>query len=199
MTGGTMQGPHPPEGARPGGIRGRGLVLIGGRGTGKSTVGRLVAGLAGRPFVDSDREIEGRSGRSIRAIFEESGEPAFRDWEQKILARLAAEMPGAVLATGGGAVLREANREVLRGFGLVVWLTADPAEMGRRLQTDRSGLAGRPALTPAGTLDELLAVLAARGPLYAGLADVTIATDGLAPTEVAEALLAHWPGECPPC
>lgn len=199
MTGGTMQGPHPPERARPGGIRGRGLVLIGGRGTGKSTVGRLVAGLAGRPFVDSDREIEGRSGRSIRAIFEESGEPAFRDWEQKTLARLAAEVPGAVLATGGGAVLREANRDVLRGFGLVAWLTADPAEMGRRLQADRAGLAGRPALTPAGTLDELVAVLEARGPLYAGLADLTIATDGLTPAEVAEALLAHWPGECPPC
>ncbi len=199
MTGEATPGSDPPRGARPGRIRGRGLVLIGGRGTGKSTVGRLVAGRAGRPFVDSDREIERRGGRSIRAIFEESGEPAFRDREQEALARLAAEVPGAVLATGGGAVLREANREVLRGFGLVAWLTADPAEMGRRLQADRTGLAGRPALTPAGTLDELVAVLAAREPLYAGLADVTIATDGLSPAEVAEALLALWPGEGPPC
>ncbi|MHB1561600.1 MAG: shikimate kinase, partial [Isosphaeraceae bacterium] len=186
-------------GARRGRDRGRGLVLIGGRGTGKSTVGRLVAERAGRPFVDSDREIERRSGRSIRAIFEESGEPTFRDWEQETLAQLAAEVPGAVLATGGGAVLREANRDILRGFGLVAWLTANPAEMGRRLQADRTGLAGRPALTPAGTLDEIVAVLAARGPLYAGLADVTIATDDLSPTQVAEALLAHWPGESSPC
>lgn len=177
----------------------RGLVLIGGRGTGKSTVGRLVAARAGRMFVDTDREIEVRSGRSIRAIFDELGEPAFRDWEENTIARLATETPGAVLATGGGAVLREANRKVLQGFGLVAWLTADPTEMTRRLQTDQSGLAERPALTPAGTLNEIVAVLAARQPLYAGLADLTIATDGLTPAQVAEALLTHWPGESPPC
>ncbi len=76
------------------GKRGTGLVLIGGRGTGKSTVGRLVAGRIGRPFFDSDREVEARSRRSIRAIFSESGEPAFRDWEEQTLARLAAEAPG---------------------------------------------------------------------------------------------------------
>ncbi len=197
MTAGSMPIADPPDGARP--RRGRGLVLIGGRGTGKSTVGWLIAARAGRPFIDSDREIEVRSGRSIRAIFDELGEPAFRDWEESTLARLAAEAPEAVLATGGGAILREANRNVLRGFGLVAWLTANPAEMGRRLQAHRSGLAERPALTPAGTLDEIVAVLAARQPLYASLADVTIATDGLTPTEVAETLLALWPGESPPC
>jgi shikimate kinase len=84
------------------GSSGRGLVLIGYRGTGKSTVGRILAERSGRRFLDSDREIEARSGRSIGSIFALCGEPAFRDWEERILAELVAESPGAILATGGG-------------------------------------------------------------------------------------------------
>jgi shikimate kinase len=174
-----------------GGTR-RGLVLIGYRGTGKTTVGRILAERSGRRFVDSDREIEARSGRSIRSIFCESGETAFRDWEEHTLADLIAEAPGAILATGGGAVLREANRRRLRDFGFVAWLTADPSELARRLEADRSGLADRPALTAAGTLDEIARVLAARTPLYRGSADAIIPTDGRGPREVAEAILGSW-------
>jgi shikimate kinase len=170
----------------------QGLVLIGYRGTGKSTVGRILAERLGRPFLDCDREIEARSERSIRSIFHESGEPAFRDLEERTLAELTAERPGAVLATGGGAVLRESNRRTLRGFGFVVWLTADPVELARRLEADRLGLAGRPALTAAGTLDEIAQVLAARSPLYAQLADTIIPTDGQDPRRVAEAILERW-------
>lgn len=170
----------------------RGLVLIGYRGTGKSTVGRILAERVGRAFFDADREIEARAGRSIRSIFTELGEAAFRDWEERTLAGLTAEHPGAVVATGGGAVLREANRSKLRGFGFVVWLTAHPSELARRLQADRPGLAGRPSLTAAGTLDEIDQVLAARSPLYAGLADVVIPTDGEDPWGVAEAILRCW-------
>ncbi|HLH28555.1 MAG TPA: shikimate kinase, partial [Acidimicrobiales bacterium] len=169
-----------------------GLVLIGYRGTGKSTVGRIVAGRLGRPFLDADREIEARAGRSIASIFAESGEPAFRDWEERTLAELTAANPGAILATGGGAVLREANRRRLRAFGFVAWLTADPAELARRLEADRPGLAERPALTTAGTLGEIARVLAARTPLYAGLADAIFPTDGRPPCEVAEAILESW-------
>jgi shikimate kinase len=168
-------------------------VLIGYRGTGKSTVGRILAERSGRAFLDADREIEARAGRSIRAIFAESGEPAFRDWEERTIAELTAANPGAILATGGGAVLREANRRRLREFGFIAWLTADPAELAGRLGADRPGLAERPALTSAGTLDEIAQVLAARAPLYAGLADAVIATDGRPPCEVAEAILESWP------
>jgi shikimate kinase len=170
----------------------RGLVLIGYRGTGKSTVGRILAERLGLAFLDCDREIEARAARSIRSIFSECGEMTFRDWEERTLAELTAQNPGAILATGGGAVLREANRLRLRGFGFVAWLTADPAELARRLEADRLGLAGRPALTAAGTLDEIAQVLAARSPLYAELADVVIPTDGQGPGEVAEAILSHW-------
>jgi shikimate kinase len=174
------------------GTSGRGLVLIGYRGTGKSTIGRILAERSGRRFLDADREIEARSGRTIRSIFAGSGEPAFRDWEERILADLIAEAPGAILATGGGAVLREANRRRLREFGFVAWLTAEPAELARRLEADRPGLADRPPLTAAGTVDEISVVLAARTPLYRGMADAVIPTDGRDPRQVAEAILGCW-------
>jgi shikimate kinase len=170
----------------------RGLVLIGYRGTGKSTVGRILAERSGRAFLDCDREIEARSGRSIRRIFVESGELAFRDWEERALAELTAESRGAILATGGGAVLREANRRRLRDYGFITWLTADAAELARRLEADGPGLAERPALTAAGTLEEIAHVLAARAPMYAALADAIIPTDGRDPCEVAGAILESW-------
>jgi shikimate kinase len=173
-------------------IMGPGLVLIGYRGTGKSTVGRILAERLDRPFLDSDREIEARSERTIASLFSEWGEPTFRDWEERTIAELTGANPGAVLATGGGAVLREANRRRLRDFGFVAGLTADPAELARRLEADRPGLAERPALTSAGTLEEIAQVLAARTPLYAGLADAIIPTDGKDPRDVAEAILEAW-------
>lgn len=180
---------HPPPTEGP---AARGLVLIGYRGTGKSTVGRILAERLGRPFLDSDREIEALSGRSIRSIFTESGEPAFRDWEERALAAIIARNPGAILATGGGAVLRETNRQGLRRFGFVVWLTADPEVLARRLEADQRGLAARPALTTAGTLDEIVQVLMARSPLYAELADAVIPTDRKEPHEVARTIIQCW-------
>ncbi len=115
---------------------GRGLVLIGYRGSGKSTVGKIIADRLGRPFVDTDLEIETRSGRSIAAMFAEEGELSFRAWEERTLAELAGEFPEAVLATGGGVVLYERNRRRLRDFGFVAWLQASPEELARRLGTD---------------------------------------------------------------
>ncbi len=115
---------------------GRGLVLIGYRGSGKSTVGKIIADRLDRPFRDTDLEIETRSGRSIATIFAEEGEPSFRDWEERTLTELAGEFPDAVLATGGGVVLREANRRRIRDFGFVAWLQAPPEELARRLETD---------------------------------------------------------------
>jgi shikimate kinase len=172
--------------------RGRGLALIGYRGTGKSTVGRLLAGRLSRTFLDADLEIAARAGRSIQAIFAEWGEPTFRDWEERALAELVEAHPAAILATGGGAVLREANRRRLHEFGFVVWLTAPPAVLAGRLTADHRGLADRPALTAAGTLEEIARVLEARAPLYRGLADAVVETDGRSPVEVADAVLGHW-------
>jgi shikimate kinase len=175
--------------------RGRGLALVGYRGTGKSTVGRLLAGMMNRRFVDVDLEIEGRSGRSIAAMFAAIGEAAFRDWEERTLAELFELYPEAVVATGGGSVMRENNRVRMRAFGTVVWLTAEPDELGRRLKADERGEEARPALTSRGVIAEITHVLRERAPIYEALADVVIETGGRSPEEVASAIVlgvASW-------
>jgi shikimate kinase len=168
------------------------LALIGFRGSGKTTVGRLLAREADRMFLDADREIEARAGRSIRTMFAEWGEPVFRDWEERTLAEITAAYPTAVVATGGGVVLREVNRRTIRSFGFVVWLTASPSELARRLELDPSGLAERPPLTSAGTLEEIGLVLAARAGMYEGLADLVIDTGELSPDQVVCTILNGW-------
>jgi shikimate kinase len=170
----------------------RGLALVGYRGTGKSTVGRLVAERLGRRFHDADSVLEERFGRPIRSIFQEFGEPVFRDWEELVLAELTSDA-ASVVATGGGAVVREANRRVLRGFGFVVWLRADPAILAERLGRDRSAVDDRPALTSSGTLAEIAEVLASRRPLYQEVADAIVETECRTPFEVAEDVLRTLP------
>jgi len=172
--------------------RGGGLALVGYRGTGKSTIGRLLADRLRRPFVDADDLIVERAGRTIRAIFEESGEPVFRDWEERVLGEVVASRPDAVLATGGGAILRESNRRLLRSFGLVVWLRAEPDELARRLKADSLARHGRPSLTAAGTLREIVDVLEARTPLYRAVSNIELDTQGKTPPEIAEVILNHW-------
>jgi shikimate kinase len=169
-----------------------GLALIGYRGSGKSTVGKLIAERLNRPFVDSDREIEARSGRSIAAIFAAEGEASFRNLEEDTIAALVSAFPGAVLATGGGAVLREANRRRIRDFGFVAWLQADPDELARRLEADRRSLESRPPLSSAGTLTEIEHVLAERIPLYHQTADAIIDTQDKAPESIAAELIGRW-------
>jgi shikimate kinase len=168
------------------------LALIGYRGTGKSTVGRILSDRLSRPFLDADLEIEARAGRSIGAIFVEWGEPVFRDWEERTLSELTERFPSAIVATGGGAVLREANRRRIREFGYVAWLKADPSELARRLAADGRGLGERPALTAAGTLAEIAEVLAMREPFYRELFDSEIETGDKSPEEVADAIMACW-------
>jgi shikimate kinase len=176
------------------GCPGPGLALIGFRGTGKSTVGRILADRLNRKFLDADLEIEARAGRSIGSIFTEWGEAVFRDREERTLAELTSTFPDAIVATGGGAVLRESNRRRIRELGFVVWLRAEPAVLARRLESDRRGLVERPALTPAGTLAEIATVLEVRIPLYRELADAVLETGDKTPDEVADAILGHWEG-----
>jgi shikimate kinase len=170
----------------------QGIVLIGYRATGKSTVGRIVAERLGRPFADADREVEAVAGRSIRSIFVEEGESAFREREAQVIEDLTERLAGGVLATGGGAILLESNRKRLRDFGFVVWLTADPETLTRRLLNSRRGVEDRPALTAAGTLDEISLVLEARTPLYRELAHASVATEGKTADQVASAVLEAW-------
>ena len=172
----------------------QGLALVGPRGTGKTTIGRILAERLGWPFLDADVELEGRVGRSIAALFADEGEPSFRDREERMLAELIGRGP-SVLATGGGVVLRPSNRQRLRAFGLVAWLRAEPEVLATRMLADPRGLAGRPALTAAGTLAEIAAVAEARAPLYREVADLVIDTGGRTPSEVADAVLDAWSGD----
>jgi shikimate kinase len=170
----------------------RGLVLIGYRGSGKTTIGKVIAERLGRPFWDTDLEIEARSGRSIAAIFAGEGEPSFRDWEERMIAELVGDYPAAVLATGGGAVLREVNRRRIREFGFVAWLQARPEELARRLEADPRSAASRPSLTGERIIDEIVKVLAERSPLYHDMADAIVETEGKSPDRVASTLIERW-------
>ncbi len=170
------------------------VVLVGYRGTGKSSVGKLLARRLNRPFADSDAELEARAKRTVAEIFSEDGEQSFRDQEERVILDLLASGSGMVLATGGGAILRSRTREALRRHGVVVWLTAPASELAQRMLADRRGLAARPSLTPAGTIGEIEEVLQARTPLYAEVAHLTIDTVGKSAVQVVELIIRGWPG-----
>jgi len=174
---------------------GTGLVLIGYRGTGKSTVGRIVAERTQAPFADADTVLEHAAGQSIRSIFEAEGEDGFRRREAAILLHLTAaspELTGGILSTGGGAILQETNRRAFRQFGLVVWLTADHDTLARRLARSQHASADRPPLTAEGTLEEVATVLAARTPIYREAADVEVVSAGRSVHEVADSVIEAW-------
>lgn len=166
------------------------LVLIGYRGTGKSTVARLLAATLGWERVDTDELIEQATGREIREIFATDGEAAFRDLESQAIKGCAGRRR-TVIATGGGAVLRPENRHALRESGRLVWLTAPPSVIIGRLREDPGTASRRPPLTSADGLDEILRVLAEREPVYRSCADLTIDTQGRSPQEVTETILSQ--------
>jgi shikimate kinase len=166
------------------------ILLIGYRGTGKSTLAPLVAARLGWRAVDADLELERRAGASIRALIEREGEAGFRDREAALLEELCA-LSQHVVATGGGVVLREANRERLRQAGRVIWLTATADEICARLESDPTTPARRPALGVGGRT-EVEEALRAREPLYRACAEGVAATDG-PPERVVDVILA-WLG-----
>jgi shikimate kinase len=169
------------------------IILVGPRCTGKTTAGRLLAARLGWPFADVDDRIEAAAGQSIADIFATEGEAGFRTREAAALEELCARS-GCVIATGGGAILRETNRRLMKARGFVVWLTAAPETLWHRLRADPATAARRPNLTPAGGEDEVKALLAAREPLYREVADFVSPTDALSPEAVADAILTAWIG-----
>lgn len=165
------------------------VFLIGYRGTGKTTIAELLADRLQCNWADADPLIEARAGKSIRQIFLEQGEPAFRDAETAVVLELAARK-GAVLALGGGAILRPENREAIRASGKVVWLKADPQTIFERVQADTLTPERRPNLTATGGLDEICQLLESRTPCYEQSADVAIETTGKAPEQIVHEILA---------
>lgn len=165
----------------------RNVIIVGFMGTGKSTVSRLLADRLGWSRIDTDEEIVRRAGKSIPDIFASDGESAFRDLESRVLADLL-EGGGQIVATGGGAVLREGNRRCMRAGGWVVALAADRQTLVRRVAAGGEA-AGRPLL--AGDAEARIdALLAARRHAY-DFAHATIDTSRLTPEQVAELLL-RW-------
>lgn len=160
------------------------IFLIGYRGTGKTTVARHLADLAGCGWVDSDSLVEQRGYRTIAEIFAEEGEPAFRDLEQRVVAELVDGQP-RVVSLGGGAVLRDANRQALAG-NQVAWLTASAAVIAERLAADKTSKSQRPSLTGKGLLDEIEQVLAERTPIYRQCATIEVDTEIRTPQAVAQ-------------
>ena len=147
------------------------VSLVGLPGSGKSTVGRQLARRLQVPFVDSDHVVEQKLGCSIREYFEREGEESFRDVEESVIEELARRHQG-VLSTGGGSVLRPANRENLRNAGKVVYLKSSPDELFRRLRHDMN----RPLLQVADPMSRLRELFVARDPLYRETAHFVLET-----------------------
>ena len=147
------------------------ISLVGLPGSGKSTVGRQLARRLQLSFLDSDHVIEERIGGSIRDYFEREGETSFRDVEESVIDELTAQK-GGVLSTGGGSVLRLANRQHLHARGHVVYLRSSPEELFRRLGHDVS----RPLLQVADPLGRLRDLYSQRDPLYRETAHFVVET-----------------------
>ncbi|MCC7451854.1 MAG: shikimate kinase [Anaerolineae bacterium] len=162
------------------------IILCGFMGTGKTTIGQIIAKRLGWPFVDTDQVIEERQGKAIRMIFAEEGEPFFRRLESDLCMELATWRQ-TVIATGGGIVVNPDNRAALQRAGLVVCLDAPAEEIAARLAgvTDRPMLAGG---DPAARIRELLT---ARTSAY-GTIPCHVDTAGRSPEAITEAIIQLW-------
>ncbi|MDF1588622.1 MAG: shikimate kinase AroK [Gammaproteobacteria bacterium] len=147
------------------------IFLVGPMGAGKSTVGKQLAKSLGRDFYDSDKELEKRTGVSISWIFEMEGEQGFRIREQKIIDELTG-LKDIVLATGGGVVLAEENRRILRSRGHVVYLSASVEQLLKRTAKDKS----RPLLQTDNPRQRIKEIISQRDPLYRDVADIELRT-----------------------
>ncbi len=166
------------------------IFLIGYRGSGKTTVARLLAQELDCGWIDADDEIERRAGKSIAGIFADDGEVAFRDLESAVVADLAKQAQ-QIVALGGGAVMRDENRQAIAA-GYVVCLQASPGSLFARINADETTAARRPNLTAAGGIEEIKQVLDQRNPVYQRCADLIIDTEEKSPQQVADEILASF-------
>ena len=147
------------------------IFLIGPMGAGKTTIGRQLAKKIAHEFYDSDHEIEQRTGADIPLIFEIEGEEGFRKRESQVITELVAK-ENIVLSTGGGAVLKQENRQVLKDNGLIVYLKSSPEKLFKRTENDKR----RPLLESDDRMKQIEKILSEREPLYIELADEIVET-----------------------
>jgi shikimate kinase len=174
------------------------LALIGYRGSGKSSVAREIGSITGQSFIDTDEEVMRRTDRSIAEIFASEGEAAFRRLEAEAISEVVAKR-FAVISVGGGAVLDQQNLDRLRSVARIVYLTATPEELWRRIQADQATRQARPALTGHSGLEEIRRVLAERSQLYERAADFIVDTMNKSPRQVAEEILRLHKTSQPKC
>ena len=175
------------------------ITLIGYRGSGKSTVAVPLAERLGWDWADADAEIERRAGKSIREIFTEAGESAFRRDEADVLKDLLGK-DKLVIAAGGGAILNPDTCTRMRNAGLVVWLKASIETLAERILADPTTAERRPNLTQSGGREEIETLLAEREPLYLACAHRVLPVDGQTPEDLARTIAgwaASWRGEEP--
>jgi len=150
----------------------RNIILIGPMGSGKSTIGNIIAKRLNREFEDSDHYIEKRTGVDIARIFDIEGEEGFRDRETSALRELLSQN-NRVIATGGGSVLREENQKLLKQRGYIVFLDTSVKQQMQRLRRDKK----RPLLQTENPRERLEALFEERHPIYLDLADLQVKTD----------------------
>lgn len=158
----------------------RNIILIGYMGSGKSTVGRKAAKAVDYNFLDTDALIEEEEGMSIAKLFEEQGEPYFREKETETIKRLLEKPKGNIIATGGGLPMREGNAALLKQLGTVIYLKAETETLVRRL----SGDTVRPLLQNVDLQEKIETMLSIRGPVYEACADVVLQTDNMSFYEI---------------
>ncbi len=156
-------------------------------GAGKSTIGKLLAGILNLPFYDTDRVIEERTGADIPWIFDVEGEEGFRQRESAVLSDMLQGSPG-VLATGGGIVTRPENRELLKSCRCVVYLTASVDQLVSRTYKDKK----RPLLQVADPEARIRELIASRDPLYREVSSLEVTTDRRGPRAVAQEIARHY-------
>ncbi len=165
--------------------------LIGFRGSGKTTVGQLLSGRLGWGFVDTDQWIEQSAGRTIREIFAEGSEAAFRELESAAILAVSQRSSPTVISLGGGAILREQNRLVLQSTGCCVWLNATAELLYERIRQDKLTDQRRPSLTGLSGFDEVAVLVQQREPIYAEMANKVVMIESLSPDEIV-ADIADW-------
>lgn len=172
------------------------ICLIGYRGSGKTTIAQRLSERIGWPWTDTDIELESRAGKTIKELFEQDGEQAFRDWETNTILDLT-RTDRQILALGGGAILRPQNVQAIRR-GLVIWLQADPQTIWQRMSADPLTVQRRPNLTGGG-IAEIEELLAARTALYRECADHAVETVGQAPERVVDQIVCLLGSHFPKC
>jgi shikimate kinase len=166
------------------------IYLIGYRCCGKTSVGKALSKLLGRPFLDTDAAVVQKAGMTISEMVSRNGWNAFRDMEKSVIDQTAF-LNQYVIATGGGSILNPDNVRNMRKAGRVIWLKVSPETVRGRMAADPKTLIQRPGLTPTGSMDEIETVLLDRQPLYEKASHIVLDTDIFGINAICRMILEH--------